>query len=186
MFIALIVTGLIGLQEEVIDEQTTFYCNHGFNFGRFMGCHCGLHTLQLNNGIYKSCNSYFGNVYKKTIEKYKDSYYSVDNWNNHVKSFGLGQFMGYDLPTGRKGNIPDSKTYKRIYPNGGWRSTAIVSNAIGQGEILVTPIQLANMTAAIANKGYYYTPHIIKSIEGQTINPNFSTPKPVVTAKPPM
>ena len=82
-----IVTGLIGLQEEVIDENTTFYCNHGFNFGRFMACHCGLHTLQLNNGIYKSCNSYFGNAYKRTIDKYKDSYFSVDNWSKPCKKF---------------------------------------------------------------------------------------------------
>ena len=170
-----IVTGLIGLQEEVIDEQTTFYCNHGFNFGRFMGCHCGLHTLQLNNGIYKSCNSYFGNVYKKTIEKYKDSYYSVDNWNNHVKSFGLGQFLGTDMPTGRKGLVPNSKLYKRVYNGAVIRSSYIISNSIGQGEVLTTPIQLANMMAVVANKGYYYTPHIVKSVKGQKLDKKFTT-----------
>jgi penicillin-binding protein 2 len=170
-----IVTGLIGLQEEVIDEQTTFYCNHGFNFGRFMGCHCGLHTLQLNNGIYKSCNSYFGNVYRKTIEKYKDSYYSVDNWNNHVKSFGLGQFLGTDMPTGRKGLVPDSKLYKRVYNGAVIRSSYIISNSIGQGEVLTTPLQLANMMAVVANKGYYYTPHIVKSIKGKKLDKKFVT-----------
>lgn len=170
-----IVTGLIGLQEEVIDENTTFYCNHGFNFGRFMGCHCGLHTLQLNNGIYKSCNSYFGNVYKRTIEKYKDSYYSVDNWNEHVKSFGLGQFLGTDMPTGRKGLVPDSKLYKRAYNGAVIRSSYIISNSIGQGEVLTTPIQLANMMAVVANKGYYYTPHIVKSIKGQKLDKRFTT-----------
>jgi penicillin-binding protein 2 len=83
--------------------------------------------------------------------------------------------MGYDLPTGRRGKAPTSKTYKRIYPNGGWRSTAIVSNAIGQGEVLMTPIQLANMMAAVANRGYYYTPHIIKKIEGEKIDKKFTT-----------
>jgi penicillin-binding protein 2 len=170
-----IITGLIGLQEEVIDENTTFHCNHGFNFGRFMGCHCGLHTLQLNNGIYKSCNSYFGNVYKRTIEKYKDSYYSVDNWNRHVKSFGLGQFLGTDMPTGRKGLVPDSKLYKRVYNGAAIRSSYIISNAIGQGEVLTTPIQLANMMAVVANKGYYYTPHIVKSIKGQKLDEKFTT-----------
>lgn len=170
-----IVTGLIGLQEEVIDENTTFYCNHGFNFGRFMGCHCGLHTLQLNNGIYKSCNSYFGNVYKRTIEKYKDSYYSVDNWNNHVKSFGLGQFLGTDMPTGRKGLVPDSKLYKRVYNGAAIRSSYIISNSIGQGEVLTTPIQLANMMAVVANKGYYYTPHIVKNIKGKKLDKRFTT-----------
>ena len=83
--------------------------------------------------------------------------------------------MGYDLPTGKKGSIPTSKTYKKLYPNGGWRSTAIVSNAIGQGEVLMTPIQLANMMATVANEGYYYTPHIIKKIKGEKIDTKFTT-----------
>ncbi len=170
-----IITGLIGLQEEIIDEQSTFYCNHGANFGRFMGCHCGLHTLQLNNGIYKSCNSYFGNVYKRTIEKYRDSYYSVDNWANHVKSFGLGQFLGTDMPIGSKGLVPTSKTYKRMYNGAKIRSSYIISNAIGQGEVLTSPIQLANMMATVANRGYYYTPHIVKNIKDQMLDKKFVT-----------
>lgn len=170
-----IITGLIGLQEEVIDEQSTFYCNHGANFGRFMGCHCGLHTLQLNNGIYKSCNSYFGNTYKRMIEKYKDSYYSVDNWANHVKSFGLGQFLGTDMPIGSKGLVPTSKTYKRMYNGAKIRSSYIISNAIGQGEVLTSPIQLANMMATVANRGYYFTPHIVKNIKDQKLDKKFVT-----------
>ena len=172
-----ILTGLVALQEGVINEQTSVACHHGFSYarGRFMRCHCHGGMLQLHRGIYESCNAFFGTSYMKTINKYVKPGYAVDVWSKHVKSFGLGQFMGYDLPTGRKGNIPDSKTYKRIYPNGGWRSTAIVSNAIGQGEVLMTPIQLANMMATIANKGYYYTPHIIKKIEGKPIDKKFTT-----------
>lgn len=170
-----IITGLIGLQEEVIDEQSTFYCNHGANFGRFMGCHCGLHALQLNNGIYKSCNSYFGNTYKRTIEKYKDSYYSVDNWANHVKSFGLGQFLGTDMPIGSKGLVPSSKMYKKWYNGAKIRSSYIISNAIGQGEVLTSPIQLANMMATVANRGYYFTPHIVKNIKDQKLDKKFVT-----------
>lgn len=172
-----ILTGLVALQEGVIDEETTVFCNHGFSYarGRFMRCHCRGGALQLHRGIYESCNSYFATAYMKTINKYKKPAYAVDVWSGHVKSFGLGEFMGYDLPTGRKGKIPTSKTYKRIYPNGGWRSTTIVSNSIGQGEVLMTPIQLANMMATIANEGYYYTPHIIKRIEGQTIDKKFTT-----------
>jgi penicillin-binding protein 2 len=170
-----IITGLIGLQEEVIDEESTFYCNHGANFGRFMGCHCGLHTLQLNNGIYKSCNSYFGNTYKRTIEKYNDSYYSVDNWANHVKSFGLGQFLGTDMPIGSKGLVPTSKLYKKMYNGAKIRSSYIISNAIGQGEILTSPIQLANMMAVVANRGYYFTPHIVKNIKDQKLDKKFTT-----------
>jgi penicillin-binding protein 2 len=171
-----ILTGLIGLQEQVIDEQTTFFCHNGFSYGRgrFMKCHSHPASQQLNNGIYNSCNTYFANVYLRTIGKYKNPIYSVDVWSDHVKSFGLGQFMGYDLPTGKRGNIPDSKTYKRVYPNGGWRGTTIISNAIGQGEVLMTPIQLANMMATIANEGYYYTPHIIKKIKGGAIDAKFT------------
>ncbi|SDW99863.1 penicillin-binding protein 2 [Flavobacterium degerlachei] len=176
-----ILTGLIGLQEEVVDEQTSFMCHHGFSYarGRFMKCH-GFGPHQLNNGIYNSCNTYFANVYMRTINKYAKPAYAVDVWSNHVKSFGLGDFMGYDLPTGKRGNIPDSKTYKRIYPNGGWRSTTIISNSIGQGEVLMTPIQLANMMATVANEGYYYTPHMIKKIKGASIDKKF-TKKHVTT-----
>jgi penicillin-binding protein 2 len=176
-----ILTGLIGLQEEVIDEQTTFMCHHGFSYarGRFMKCH-GFGPHQLRNGIYNSCNTYFANVYLRTIAKYAKPSNAVDVWSNHVKSFGLGDYMGYDLPTGKTGNVPDSKTYKKIYPNGGWRGTTIISNSIGQGEVLMTPIQLANMMATVANEGYYYTPHIIKKIKGASIDKKF-TEKHVTT-----
>ncbi|AWI25473.1 peptidoglycan D,D-transpeptidase FtsI family protein [Flavobacterium pallidum] len=170
-----IMTGLVGLQEGVIDEQTTFMCHHGFSYarGRFMKCH-GFGPHQLHNGIYNSCNAYFGNVYLRTINKYVKPAAAVDVWSKHVRSFGLGDFMGYDLPTGKRGRVPTSKTYKKMYPNGGWRATAIVSNAIGQGEVEATPIQLANMIAAVANQGYYYTPHIIKKIKGEKIDPKFT------------
>jgi penicillin-binding protein 2 len=171
-----ILTGLVALQEEVIDENTGFVCHHGFSYarGRFMKCHDS-GVSRLHNGIYNSCNTYFASIYMKTINKYLRPADGVDVWSKHLKSFGLGQFMGYDLPTGRKGSIPTSKTYKRIYPNGGWRSTAIVSNAIGQGEVLMTPIQLANMMATVANRGYYYTPHIIKKIKGEIIDKKYRT-----------
>lgn len=171
-----ILTGLIGLQEKVITEQTTFMCHHGFSYarGRFMKCH-GSGPHQLNNGIYNSCNAYFGNTYMKTINKYVSPPHAVNVWSKHVKSFGLGNFMGYDLPTGRKGKVPDSKTYKKMYPDWRWDSKTIVSNAIGQGEVLMTPIQLANMMAAVANQGYYYTPHIIKKIKGTVIDKKFTT-----------
>ena len=171
-----ILTGLVALQEGVINEQTTFMCHHGFSYGRgrFMKCH-GFGPHQLHNGIYNSCNTYFAQAYMLTINKYANPGKAVDEWSDHVKSFGLGQFMGYDLPTGKKGNIPNSKTYKKIYPNGGWRSTTIVSNSIGQGEVLMTPIQLANMMATVANQGYYFTPHIIKKIQGEKIDPKFTT-----------
>ena len=172
-----LLTGLVALQEGVIDENSTVACHHGFSYarGRFMRCHCAGGLLQLHRGIYQSCNSYFATAYMKTINKYSKPAAAVDVWSGHLKTFGLGEFMGYDLPTGKRGKIPTSKTYKRMYPNGGWRSTAIVSNAIGQGEVVMTPIQLANMMATIANQGYYYTPHIIKKIEGKKIDAKFTT-----------
>ena len=175
---------LIALDEGVIDEQTSFTCHHGFFYGRgqFMGCH-DAGPRQLNSGIYNSCNTYFGNIYLRTINKYGTPSEGVDSWSNHLKSFGLGQFMGYDLPTGKRGNIPTAKTYQKAYPNGNWRATAIVSNAIGQGEILMTPIQMANMIATVANQGYYFTPHIIKKIKGLKIDKKFIT-KHVTTINP--
>lgn len=171
-----ILTGLIGMQEGVINENTTFICSHGFSYGRgsFMKCH-GSGPHQLRNGIYNSCNTYFANTYMLTIDRYSKPSVGVDAWSNYLKSFGLGSYMRYDLPIGRKGKVPTSLTYNKIYPNRKWKSTTIISNSIGQGEVLMTPIQLANMMAAVANHGYYYTPHIIKKIDGQKIPSRFTT-----------
>ncbi len=171
-----ILTGLVGLQEGVVELNTTFMCNHGFAYapGRFQRCHCGGGARDLHVGIYKSCNAYFSNVYLRTIGK-SSAPKAVDVWSDHIKSFGLGQFMGYDLPTGKKGKVPTSKTYKKMYPDWNYSGKTIISNAIGQGEVLMTPIQLANMMAAVANRGYYYTPHIIKKIEGHKIDSKFTT-----------
>ncbi|HOD10169.1 MAG TPA: penicillin-binding transpeptidase domain-containing protein, partial [Flavobacterium sp.] len=169
-------TGLVALQEGVIDEETAFVCHHGFSYarGRFMRCHDS-GVSKLHNGFYNSCNTYFASAYMKTINKYVKASDGVDIWSNHLKSFGLGQFMGYDLPTGKKGKVPTSKTYKKMYPGWDWDSKTIVSNSIGQGEVLMTPIQLANMIATVANRGYYYTPHIIKSTKGEQIDKKFRT-----------
>ena len=144
-----------------------------------MGCHCDTFgsPVQLNNAIYRSCNSYFCNAYKKVIEKFPTSAEGVNVWSKHVKSFGLGNYLNNDLFVGRKGLIPDGDLYNKWYPSVTWKSTYTISNAIGQGEVLTTPIQLANMTAAVANRGFYYTPHIIKNIKGIKIDKNFTTPK---------
>lgn len=171
---------LTALQEGVIDENTTITCHHGYIYGRNnrkMGCHCGSGKRNLNSGISKSCNAYFANAFRKTIDKYDDASEGMDVWSNHIKSFGLGNYLGYDLSIGKKGIIPDGAYYDKWYPDFRWGSTTIISNAIGQGEVLVTPIQLANMITAIANRGKYYTPHIIKSIDGQSIDSTYTTPK---------
>ena len=139
-----------------------------------MKCH-DFGRNDLNKGIYQSCNTYFASTFRLSIDKYPTPELGIEAWGNHLKSFGLGNYLGYDLPPGRRGLVPDAKLYKRYYPKGGWRSSTIISNAIGQGEILMTPIQLANMMATVANRGYYYTPHIIKNIKDQKINERFTT-----------
>ena len=171
-----IVTALVGLQEEVVDQKSTFTCNHGFTYGggRRMKCHDS-GNFALHDAIRSSCNTYFANVYRKTIDKYKTGKEGMDVWSNHVKSFGLGEYLGYDLPTGRKGRIPDGDYYDKWYPRGRWGGTTTISNAIGQGEIATTPIQLATMMCAVANRGHYFTPHIIKEIEGEKIDEKFVT-----------
>ncbi|MEC4115000.1 penicillin-binding protein 2 [Myroides pelagicus] len=171
-----ILTGLIGLQEGVINEHTTFSCSRGFYYGKgaWMGCHDS-GNWDLHIATAKSCNTYFAQTYRRIIEKYKEPADGIDAWNKHLQSFGLGQFLGYDLPEGRKGHIPNSEYYNRWYPNGSWKSTTTISNSIGQGEVIMTPMQLANVIAAVANKGYYYTPHIIKSIEHHKIDKKFVT-----------
>ena len=170
---------LTALQEHVIDPSTIITCTGAYHYGgtKPMGCHCGGGKRDLNKGIAKSCNSYFANAYRKTISKYPDASNGMDIWSNHIKSFGLGNYLGYDLPIGKKGNVPDGAYYNKWYPDFRWGATTVISNAIGQGEVLVTPIQLANMTATIANRGFYYTPHIIKNIKGQTIDKKYTTPK---------
>ncbi|MGB3773656.1 MAG: penicillin-binding protein 2 [Leeuwenhoekiella sp.] len=161
---------LIALQEGVVDTKESFACNGGFYYarGHKLGCHHHKSPLSMIPGIANSCNAYFGNVYLRVIEKYSTPQEGIDAWKKHLESFGLDNYMGYDLPNGSKGKIPGSEIYNRAYdyPNRKWFATATVSNSIGQGEVLTTPMQLANVTAAIANRGWFYTPHIIKSIEG--------------------
>ena len=169
-----LVNALIGLQEEVIDQETHFYCNGGYRYGNrkkeFMKCHCDIYgkPIQLNTAISKSCNSYFANTYKRIIEKSNNSTNGMNNWSAHVKSFGLGNYLGYDLPEGDKGLIPNGDYYSNMYKYR-WNASTNISNAIGQGEVLTTPIQLANVTAAIANRGYFFTPHVVKRIENKAI-----------------
>ncbi len=173
-----LMNALIALQEGVITPNETVTCYAGYKYGnRFMKCHCyiGKHNDMIS-GIQESCNAYFATTYRKILDKEGNASTGIDTWSKHVKSFGLGNFLNNDLFEGAKGRIPDRAYYKRIYPKT-FYSTYTISNAIGQGEVATTPIQLANMIAAIANRGYYYTPHIIKSIEGKTLPEKFTKAK---------
>ena len=168
-----ILNALIGLQEGVIDENTTFTCNAGHYYARnaFMGCHNPFGTISnLRKGIYNSCNTYFARTYSGIINKYETPSEGLDNWANHIKSFGLGDYLGYDLLIGKKGFIPESDYYNRFYGDNRWGSSTTISNSIGQGEILTTPIQMANFATAIANRGFYVKPHFVKSVDNKSIN----------------
>ncbi len=173
---------LIGLEEGVIQPNTSFVCQAGHFYARnaFMECHCAPGSINdLNKGIYRSCNTYFAQTYQKIIGAYATPQEGIDHWNAHLKSFGLGNYLGYDLPTGRPGFIPNSTYYDRWYPRNSWKAPTIISNAIGQGEVLTTPIQMANFTAAIANRGFYIKPHFTKGASVKTdLEKNYTTIAP--------
>ena len=175
-----VINALIALQENVGNLQEEITCKRGYYYGKKnirLGCHHHDSPLALIDGIANSCNAYFATIYRRIIEKYKTPQEGIERWKQHVASFGLGQYLGNDLPKGRPGKVPDSKLYNRYYqyPKYKWYATATISNAIGQGEVLCTPMQMANMTAAIANKGYFYTPHIVKEIDRSKIkDPKFT------------
>lgn len=180
-----LMNALIALQENVLTPEETVTCYAGYKYGnRFMKCHCNRGTRNdMISGIQRSCNAYFATTYRKILDKSNSASEGIDVWSKHAKSFGLGNFLGYDLKVGQKGRIPDRAYYKRIYPNT-FYSTYTISNAIGQGEVATTPIQLANMIAAIANRGYFFTPHIIKNIEGETLPKQFTEAKYTTIDRP--
>lgn len=172
-----VINALIALQEGVMTPTENVSCRMGYYYGsrKLTGCHRHKSPVNMNSGISQSCNAYFVTAYRKIIDKYPDAGNGMNIWADHAKSFGLGNYLGYDLPVGQKGRIPNGDYYDRAYGNDRWGSTYVVSNAIGQGEVEATPIQLANMAAAIGNRGHYYTPHIIKEIEGNTIPNKYTT-----------
>ena len=177
------INALIGLQEGVVTTEDSFSCYNGYYYGksrRRFGCHSHRSPLNMIPGISYSCNAYFANVYLRIINKFDTPQEGIENWRKHVESFGLGNFLNNDLPTGNSGKVPTAEYYNRVYqyPKYKWFATNTISNSIGQGEVLATPLQLANMTAAIANRGYYYTPHMLKAKEGKPIaDPNYTQPK---------
>ena len=156
---------LIALQEGVINNETQHNCNKGFYYAKnaHMDCNCKYGSKNdLIKSINKSCNTFFSKTYLSLINNSKSTAEGIDNWKKYLESFGLGNYLGYDLPIGRPGLIPNSSFYNDLYKGENWSATNIISNGIGQGEVLATPIQLANYTSAIANKGFYITPHFVK------------------------
>ena len=169
-----LVNTLIALQDGVITPSTTYGCS-GIYHTRGISIRCRSHPSPVNaiTGIQYSCNTYSSIIFQNTINQ--DGFPSIQeafaHWRNHVMSFGIGRSFGSDLAHELSGLVATSDYYDRLYGPAGWRSQTILSLGIGQGELGVTPLQLANMTAAIANRGVYHTPHIVKAI-GTPNNPN--------------
>jgi penicillin-binding protein 2 len=161
--------GLIGLEEQVISKKTEFYCYYGFYVGNIhTACHLHESPLNLVEAVQNSCNTYFINVLKNILQdvKFSSTAEAYNNWRNHLLSMGFNKPLGIELTNELTGNIPTPDYFNRIYGENHWNYLTIRSLAIGQGELLVTPIQMANMTATLANRGYYITPHLVREIEG--------------------
>jgi penicillin-binding protein 2 len=167
------INGLIALQEQVITPNTLLGCDRGY---LFVGCHLHASPLNLEGAIMNSCNAYFCQAYRKILEnpKYKNVGEAYEKWKSYLNEFGFGNKLGTDFINELPGFIPATTYFDRYYGSNRWKALTVISMAIGQGEIGSTPLQLANMTAAIANRGYYYSPHIVKSIghDGR-IDPRF-------------
>jgi penicillin-binding protein 2 len=157
------INGLIGLQEKVITPSTIFGCNNGY---LFVACHSHSSPLDLVHGISNSCNSYFCQTFRRILEnpQYPTIADAFTKWKGYLNEFGFGKKLGIEFTNELTGFIPSTAYFDRYYGTNRWKALTVISMAIGQGEVETTPLQMANMTAAIANKGYFYIPHIVKSI----------------------
>ena len=158
-----LIQALISLEDKVAVPGTMFTCNKAL-----VNCHNHNFPLDMFGSIQHSCNPYYYMLYKRILyqakspNKFEDVVIGFNNWRNHVNSFGLGDRLGIDIANEKRGNIPTSELYDKIYGKLHWRFETIYSLGIGQGEILVIPLQMANLATIIANRGYYYTPHLVR------------------------
>jgi penicillin-binding protein 2 len=163
-----LMNALIAQQEGVISSTDAFPCEHGYPpLGRMPGCHSHASPVAMRGAISSSCNSYFAYAFKAILDnpKYKKQpAVGYEAWRKYVNSFGIGTKIGTDLPFELKGNVPPASYYDKIYGKSGWQAHTVISLAIGQGELLITPLQMCNIMCSIANRGFYFTPHIIRSI----------------------
>ena len=164
------------LTEGIIKPNTLFPCHHGFYYrGLHVGCHGHPSPLNLIDAISTSCNGYFcwGLYYMMSNRrKYKNVEQAMNTWRDYMVSMGFGYKLGIDLPGEKRGLIPNAEFYDNAY-NGSWNGLTIISIAIGQGEVNLTPLQIANLGATIANRGYFYTPHVVRNIQGKGIDPEY-------------
>jgi penicillin-binding protein 2 len=169
------IIGLIGLQAGVITPTTLFACHNGY---LFLACHSHASPLSLVDAISTSCNAYFLQTYRRVLE---NPYYNTvgdayKKWKEYLNEFGFGSKLGTDFVNELSGFIPATEYFDKYYGKNRWKALTVISMGIGQGEVGVTPLQMANMTAAIANRGYYFTPHIVKSVgSDHAIDSRFTT-----------
>jgi len=163
--------GLAGLKEETITPNTYFGCGGAYVVGSFsQRCRGHISPVDLPQAIAVSCNTYFAHVFRNMLDNNRRGTVreNYETWSNDIRSFGFGQRLGVDLPQERNGNVPSLEYYDRMYfPSRAWRSLTIVSLSIGQAEMGCTVLQMSNFAALIANGGYFYTPHLIKQINGR-------------------
>ena len=161
------------MTEGVISPGTMFPCHHGFYCrGLHVGCHGHASPLALVDAISTSCNGYFcwGLYYMMgNRRKYKTVEDAMNTWRDYMVSMGFGYKLGIDLPGEKRGLIPNSEFYDRAY-HGSWNGLTVISIAIGQGEVNLTPLQIANLGATIANRGYYYDPHVVRKVKGEPLD----------------
>lgn len=162
------IMGLIAEQEGIITPSSTYTCYGAYHLGRLrVGCHRHSPTLDLAQSIQHSCNAYYCHYFRMMIDnkKYGSSTNGYNVWRESVTRFGVGVKLGIDIPNESQGILYMQDRYDRIYGKGRWKASTIISLAIGQAEISLTPLQMANMTAVIANRGYYIQPHLMKAVE---------------------
>lgn len=166
--------GLIFLQEGIVNLSTAYPCYHGYVNGLRVGCHGHGSPIALKPALQTSCNAYFCWGFKNMIDKRGtkpgDQF---EKWKNYLVQMGYGYRLGIDLPSESRGFIPNTEFYNKSFRGRNWSGNSIISVSIGQGEILATPVQIANLCATIANRGYYITPHVVKEISDSTIDANF-------------
>lgn len=171
------INALIGLQEGILTPETRYPCNYGYTVGRFhLGCHGHMSPLNLRQSIQHSCNGYYCYAFRALLDskKYENVCEALDTWKDYLVKFGLGYRLGIDIANENRGFVPNSEYYTAAKgPN--WTSLGVISLSIGQGELLLTPIQMANVAATIANKGWFYTPHVVHKIENGDIDELYRT-----------
>lgn len=171
-----LVNGLIGLEEGTLRPEMLYPCAHGYPLGDHRpGCHGHKSPIDLEEAIMMSCNSYFTFALREVLEnrKYSNIGEALDKWDEYANSLGFGRKLGSDFPAELSGTLPSTKRYNKVYGKGGWKFATIKSMSIGQGEVGATPLQIANLAAIVANRGYYITPHIIKESEGIQIEDQY-------------